>query len=394
VPKASINVNCDGDTLTCIDGDQYFSQKRYYPISDVYVYINEFAGYAEDEWEFSRFKLRAGARVSEDDYMNNINIAPRTELQWNIFNDNSTIFTLGYSRYYSANLLANKLREGMASSVRSDRWTYNNKVTPWMPTDNYTQSEYNFRELRTPYTDEYAVAAQQDIYGSILGLKYMERRSKDEFARNREVKEKDGKTHYRLNNNGSSSYRSVQLKWEKAWKNHFVMFNASWSESKTSNDNYETVFGLEELDTDVIYNGRWIKLADLPKDNFNKPYVFNLSYVGKFFNHLTVSGILNYSTPYKTLYSETEEEYLEIVGNSITIYKTIEIDDTFTLDCSFSWEQKIYDNHNIILTLEVSNILDTKNKIGEGSHTYFSDSYNYDKFQMGRQFWAGIAYEF
>ncbi|MDR2400238.1 MAG: hypothetical protein LBD73_01130, partial [Deferribacteraceae bacterium] len=142
--------------------------------------------------------------------------------------------------------------------------------------------------------------------------------------------------------------------------------------------------------------GRRIKLKDLPKDNYNRPYVFNLSYVGKYFNHLTVSGIINYSTPHKKLYSETEDDGTSTPGdrNIISVYKTIELDDSFTLDCTFSWEQKIYKDHKIILTLEVMNILDSKNKIGEGYRTYYKGDYNYDKFQLGRQFWAGIGYEF
>ncbi|MDR2400985.1 MAG: TonB-dependent receptor plug domain-containing protein, partial [Deferribacteraceae bacterium] len=116
---ASLDVNCAGDSFTCVDGDQYFALRRYYPASDVYAQVNEYAVYAEDEWKFSRLKLRAGARVSGDDYMGNINIAPRTQLQWDIFDDNATLLTVGYSRYYGANLLANKLREGMVPSVET-----------------------------------------------------------------------------------------------------------------------------------------------------------------------------------------------------------------------------------------------------------------------------------
>jgi hypothetical protein len=395
-PGSSGIVNCKDDTLSCLPGDQYVTRRIFYPVSDVYAYINEYAVYAEDEWGFSRLKLRVGARVSGDDYMNNINIAPRTELQWNIFDGNSTLLTLGYARYYSANLLANKLREGIAPSILNLRWTSRGEVTPWMPTDNDTMSVYNFRELKTPYTDEYTIAAEQKILGSVLGLKYIERHARDEFASDREVAESDGKYHNRLNNNGTSGYKAVQLKWSKRWENHNVMFNAAWSESKTSNDNYDEFFGLEELEREVIFNGKTIKLKDLPKDNFNKPYIFNLSYAGSFFDHLIVSGILNYSTPHKRLYSETIST--GVIGpdgpESISAYRTVEIDDTITLDCSFSWEQKLYNSHKIILTLEVLNILDSKNKIGESSRSYYKGSYNYNIYQMGRQFWAGIAYEF
>jgi hypothetical protein len=394
---ASLIVDCNGDTLTCVDADQYFATKNYFPVSDVYVYINEYAAYLEDEWKFSRLKLRAGGRLSGDDYLNNINFAPRTQLQWDIFDDNATLITIGYARYYSANLLANKLREGMLPKIETVRWLHNNKVTPWMPTDTYSVDVYNFRELKTPYTDEYTAAAEQKISASILGLKWTERHARDEFASDREVVEKDGFYHRRLNNNGSSDYRSVQLKWEKGWKNHIASFNASWSESSTSNDNYDEDYGLEDMEKDVIYNGETIKRKDLPKDNFNRPFVFNLSYVGKFFNHLTASGILKYTTSHKKQYSQNMDTGIELPDGDtyfISVYRTVELDDMLTLDCTLSWEQKVYKDHKIIVTLEVLNLFDAKNKIGEDLRNYYKGSYEYNEYQMGRQFWAGIAYEF
>jgi hypothetical protein len=391
----SLSVNCNGDTFSCIDGDQYFDTRVRYPASDVSAYINEYAVYLEDEWKFSRLKLRAGGRVSGDDYMNNINFAPRTQLQWDIFNDNATLLTIGYSRYYSANLLANKLREGIAGEIKNVRWTYNNKLTPWMPTDDISVSIYNFRELKTPHTDEYTAALEQKIFGSILGLKYMERHARDEFAIDDRIAEKDGKYHQRLNNSGSSDYRSAQLKWSRAWENHYIIFNATWSESNTSHNKYDDILGLDTPEAEVVFNGRTIKRKDLPKDNFNKPYIFNLGYVGRYFNHLTVSGILNYSTPYKKLYSEGDENIGMLNdSNLVSAYGIAEIGDIITLDCSLSWEQKIYNDHKIILTLEVLNLLDSKNKIGEAHRIYYKGDYSYGKYQMGRQFWAGLAYEF
>jgi outer membrane receptor protein involved in Fe transport len=153
----------------------------------------------------------------------------------------------------------------------------------------------------------------------------------------------------------------------------------------------------------VFFDGELIKLKDLPKNNFNKPYVFNLTYLGKYFDHLTVSAALKYTTSYKKLLSLEDEfggegDFNPETGlnDEITYgsYGIVEFDDAITVDCSFSWEQKIYRDQKLIFTLEVLNILDAKNKTGEGTRAYYKGAYRYNIYQLGRQFWAGIAYEF
>jgi hypothetical protein len=401
---ASPDVRCGGDMQTCIDGDQYFASRNTYPVSDVSVWINEYAGYGEDEWDFLRFKLRLGLRVSNDDYMNNTNFSPRTQFQYDIFNDNRTVLTLGYSRYYGANLLRNKLREAGISDDRYFRQTYNNRIQEWMPTDLNSIIEYNFKELRTPYTDEYSANISQNIYDSVLSAQYVERRSDDEFATSYREIEKDGKAHYRLDNAGSSRYRSVRLGWRKSWENHSLMFNGTWSESYTSYNNYDANYNLEDTGAETILDGEIIKKKDLPKDNFNRPYIFNLTYVGKYFSHLTVSGVFTYTTSHKRLvdladvsvgYEGTNSATMLPDEKKLNVYKTVRFKDAYMLDASLAWEQPTFSGQKLVLTFEVLNILDKRNKIGEAARvTHKWEAYAFETYQLGRQFWAGVAYEF
>jgi hypothetical protein len=402
--KLSEDVICGSDIETCVEGEQYFSIRSTYPQSDVVARINEYALYLNDEWQFSRFKLGIGARLTNDDYMNNTNLSPRTLLEYDVFDNGNTLLAAGYSRYYSSNLLSNKLREGMLPSIKNVRGLHNYAPRDWGYTDNQTFSEYNFKDLKTPYSDEYTLGIEQNIFDNIININYIYRDSGDEFARDYVVLESDGRRHWRLNNNGSSTYTSVQLKWSKSWKNHSFMANTTWSESRTSNENYDSYFGLDDLDTDVFLDGKRIKLSDLPKDNFNKPYVINAAYYGRFFEHLTVSAALKYTTAHTMLSSEDDVfvGYGEIdpdtgVREELTLasYSTAKIKDSYTLDCTFAWEQKTFDNQTLTVTLEVQNILDLKNKIGEGSRTTATQGYyTYDIYQMGRQFWLGLSYTF
>jgi hypothetical protein len=73
------------------------------------------------------------------------------------------------------------------------------------------------------------------------------------------------------NNNGSNEYKSVQFRWSKSWTNHNIVFNATWQDSKTSNDNYNDNYGLEELEDIVIFEGKPVKRHELPRHNFNRP---------------------------------------------------------------------------------------------------------------------------
>jgi hypothetical protein len=405
--NAALNgdVNCDKDTEdSCVAGEQYFKTRSTYPVSDVYAVINQFALYANDDWRIGRILFSAGFRLTNDDYMNNTDISPRTRLQFDVFGDNGTILTGGYSRYYGSSLLSNKLREGIAPSIKKVRKVYLYDLEPWLDAADQTLTEYNYRELKTPYSDEFTAGIEQKIFGSILNLNYTARFNEDEFATDYIALEKDGRRHWRLNNNGSSEYQSVQIEWSKSWKNHSLIFNTTWSESKTSNDTYDANFDLEDMDSEVFLEGKRIKIKDLPRDNFNKPYVLNFAYAGKFFENLTASAVLKFTSPYKKLSSEDDVlvGYTDIDPDTgkqeeITLasYSIAHVNESYMLDCIFSWRQKTFKDQSLTVTLEIFNILNLKNKIGEASRTTATQGYyTYDIYQMGRQFWLGLAYEF
>jgi hypothetical protein len=395
----SYDVRCNiFEGTDCISGEQYFRRRTISPESDVDVEVNLYAAYLEDSWDFSRFNLRMGGRMSLDDYMNNYNISPRLQLQYDIFGNRNTVITAGYSRYYSSSPLSNKLQEGKLPSYVEKRRKEFFEATDWETSSAGIKTAYNYRELNTPYSNEYMIGVNQDIFGSNLGLKYIERYNRDEIAQDRSVTELDGIVHYRLNNNGRSNFRSAQLSLSRSWeKKHTVMLNASWQEAQTSNSNYNNTVDLEELEDIVIFEGRKTHRYELPKDNFNRPIRVNLAYTGRFFDHFTFSAIMNYRTPYRQLqivdsnyilgYGETDPVTGETVQIVTDVYEIKQLNDSFTMDCSFAWEQKLFFEHQLVFTLEVSNILNTRNEAGRGT----SGSSQYE---LGRQFWAGLNYKF
>jgi hypothetical protein len=398
----SAGVNCNGDLFTCVEGEQFLARREVTPASHVEAEINEFSGYIEDSWTFSRFNLRAGLRVTNDDYMQNTNFAPRTQLQFDVFGNDKTVFVVGYNRYYSGNLLANKLREGRAPSYVERTWTNFNVLQDWFTTTDGASATYKYTELDTPYKDEYVAGVTQALFGGSFNVKYIERKGKDEFARERHENGAGGRPYYTLNNNGESQYRSVQVKWQRAWKNHNIMMNATWQESETSNNSYDDTYDLEDMEKFVIFKGKQIKVNEMPKDNFNRPVVLNLAYTGKFFERLTLSSAIKYKTAYKQIelvekdYFTGIKEYDPVIGKDVYLtasaYDEKKNKESITVDCLIAWEQPIFNDHKITFSLEVYNVFNAKNKVGK---SYTSSSVNsYETYEMGRQFWAGVSYDF
>ena len=394
----SVDINCGGDSGTCVDGEQYFSGRTVTPSSNVFALVNEYALYAQDSWKFYRFNLRVGLRVTYDDFMDNVNFAPRTELKYDIFNDNSTVLTAGYNRYFSATLLANKLKEGVSPSYQEQRWTYRNQLQDFQPVSDGTKTSYNFSELRTPYVDEFVGAVDQSVLGGYLSLKYIARLSDDGFARESGETEADGIAYYRLNNNGSGTYQSVQMSYDRKWTNHRITFNVAWQHSITSNDSYEDIFNLEDLDNKVVYNGNTIPLSELPKDNYNKPVIVNLAYVGKFFKYFKFSTFVTFQSPYKEL-ELVDSEYFIGEGAidpstgkptklSTAAYETKSRGATFIVDCAITFEKLVTELAKVSVSLEINNLFNIKNDTGSGYGSTTTSS----TYEMGRQFWLKVGY--
>ncbi len=390
----SVDIICNGQSA-CIDGDQYFHTREVTPESDTSAMINKLSLYAEDKYSVYRFDVRAGVRVAYDDYMTNLNLSPRTELKYDIFDDLFTVLTFGYNRYHSSALLTYKLREGRAANYTESRWTEYNQVQDWTPTASDANVVYNFSSLKTPYTDELLASVDQAVLTGTLNLKYIERFGKDIIAQERSVGS-NGDINYHLNNNGTSHYRSVQAKWSKAWEKHYFMINASWQDSTASNDTYDDSLDLEDLENEVMFNGQIIKQYQLPEDDYNRPVVINVGYVGNFFDNLYLSTNVKFTTGYKKNELQ-EEEYVTGTGpndpitgnptqNSISVYETVEYDPNITVDVAVEWRQPLSWGHKLIVTAEVNNLFNTKNQIGSSSST--------TSYELGTQLWLGATYEF
>ena len=395
-----VDVICNGDYTSCVDGDQYFKSRRISPISDVKASINNIYAYVEDDYQIERVNIRLGVRLNYEDYMNNFTASPRARLSIDLLNNKKTIITGGYNRYYAQALLTYKLREGRAADIQEHRYTHNNEVQDWITDTLSSKSTYKFSDLETPYTDEFTASINQEILGSYINAKYIERHSKNGIALNRGETKEDGVIYYTYNNNGSSLYRSVIVKWSKGWQNHRIMANFTWSMSESSGTSYDDNLDALDLEKDIYYNGKLVKRYELPNDNFARPIILNFGYIGKFFDkRLTVSTLLKYRSPYKTIMQIDDmsvgNKYPdpttgEMVQETVSAYEDVIYGNNVTVDLSVYWEQKLWHDTKLTLFAEVYNLFNTQNKIGYSKKS----SSMVDDYELGTQIWIGASYEF
>ena len=400
-------VFCGDDNETCIEGDQYFTERKITPKSFTEANIFGIGAYGEFDLKLERFLFKIGGRISWDDYMNNVNFSPRVRLTLDLFNNKSTLLMGGYGRYYAASMMYYKLREARVPDVLEKRWTGSNneqgtggknELNGWKPSSMISKYSYKFSDLNTPYSDEYSASINQKILGSFVNIKYIERHGKDNIAQNRDEIGADRVAYYTFNNNGTSLYRSVQIKWQKTWKNHSLMANITWSHSETSNDTYDQSLDVEDLEEVVFYKGEKIKQYELPKGNYARPVVFNATYVGRFFKHLKFSLTLKYKSPYTALEKVGDEslgyEELDENGNLVTktasSYDDVLYGHNFTVDLGLFWEQQLYKDLKLTIFAEVYNLFNNKNSIGKRMYTEGSSQ----DYGLGTQVWFGANLEF
>ncbi|MCM2264155.1 MAG: TonB-dependent receptor [Desulfuromonadales bacterium] len=379
----------DGDP-TCISGEQYFNARNIYPEGSASAVIHQQAYYVEDLVSFGRFTLRPGVRVSHDDFLDNMDFAHRLAGSWDLFGNGATLLLAGHNRYFGEALLTYKLREAIAPATRQTR-KFSNESWPENLTGTPVSTTLNkFSELDTPFSDEFTVGVEQKLLGGTLSLNYLDRRHRDQFAK--ETITENGKKYFVLNNNGSSNYESWSIGWERQWRKHYLNINYSYAESTnnmtrtTTDEDYDENLSDVEADTLVWYDGKYVNKEDLPRVDYYRPHVLNVVYVGKLPYGLTFTNITKYQSGYEAIdtLTTTEKKALDI-PTSVTAYEKDRRSGACIFDWRIDWENKIYRDQSMILSLEINNVFDRKVKVGSDGD---------DIYELGREFWLGMSYKF
>jgi len=405
IATADAEVVCPPEVNDCIDGQQYFDKRLFFAADDISADINFYDAYLEDKITWQKLEIRPGVNISHDDFMKNTNVAPRLAASYDVFDDRSSVLFGGLNRYYGKTLLTYKLREAsqpFQTQLRDPETLEWHGQEPFiLPDIGFVNDRrgrpFVFSELNTPYTDETVLGINQRLFGGQLVLAWIRREGRDEFFRESvdlPATLADGteymKESYRLTNKGERSHDEYTLEWERAWQRHYLAFNATYQETETNNENYSNPLGLGDFDKLVWYEGEFLNLEELPRLDFNRPWVINLLYSARLPWNIVFTNVTRYQSGYEGLdkLSNSEEKALGLPTSTLA-YRKEQKPEAWIFDWQLSWTRELPRNQLLTLNLEIDNVFDQRVEIGDPSRTL-----TYQTFQTGRQFWLGLIYSF
>lgn len=304
------DILCDLPSAENNDQGQFLSNGKYYKKGSTHIDQNSVYLFAENQMLWDKFSARLGLRADYETLSKNFNLAPRTSFKYSPFQSELLSFTTGWNRYYSNYTLNTELRDEVA------HLEYNLKRTN-SPQEDWVQiglsdiliSNLNIRrsELDTPYSDEIVFGMNGQIKNWNIGLKWINRDTKDEITKSRYVVEGTKNTidYFSYSNIGKSTADIYTLainnihplKLKNSEHNFGLAFD--YNEIKKNYNTYVDAFNINSQttaeDREVIYNGKLIKFNERPVENYAQPWTTRVSWDINFLNTpIKISNFLSY----------------------------------------------------------------------------------------------------
>jgi hypothetical protein len=135
---------------------------------------------------------------------------------------------------------------------------------------------------------------------------------------------------------------------------------------------------------------------DLPARVQNRPIIVNLIWVAELPARFTFTNISRYRSAYREIVQTGEFRPLpdaikridpvtgEEILDAVVVYEDITHAGRVIFDWKLDWSVPLYRQQLLVLSLEINNVFNSRIQTGGIRTTY----------EMGRQFWAGVAYDF
>lgn len=384
---------------------QLLSRRTRFTTGDFDFTTTQWGAWIQDEIEAGRFTLRPGLRVDSDNYMNKTTWSPRLAAQYDLFGNRNTVLHAGANRYYGRNITSWRLREGrnqlryngeVRNTVNSD-WTVGTQATNLV----------KFSELDIPYDDELMLGIEQRWQRFTFDLKYVNRKGRDQVLEVSGTTLDQPSTDPTLSNsyttytNGGKSDTDIvtltvspldTLNWFGTQTTGQLVLD--WRDSKRNAPDYissETDFYI--TNPYIQYDGKVIRYASRPADNYNRPWSLRLSSITRIPQwQLTWTNFLRYRAAYsrvaQTASASSSGVYHQ--GEQIAVWEKRKFNHALTWDIRLGWEFPTTRQQAFFVNLDVFNVLD-KASVAEISNVSAS---GFKTYEVGRQFWLEVGYRF
>jgi hypothetical protein len=381
-------ISCSPNDPECIDGEQFIYQRNVRPEDSAKAQILNLNAYIENVIKKERLTLRPGVRASYNNFQENTDLAPRLTTSIDIWNNSKTILIGGVGRYFNTNLLTLKLEEQKKPFEIYRRSIFpvdgEPEVWPEEPRPRTSIPASRTSNLKTPYSDEWSIGLQQKAFGGLSEIVYINRNYKDQIIS--VILDKDENYFYKeWRNSGRRKYEELSLSWRKEWSKHFLSLNISWQNIKSNSSSYADIFNehqIKELPDEinyVWYDEKLMQREELPPNNFNRPIKASLIYTAQLAYGFSFSNTTNYRGRYKALLRDGTDQ-----SGLYDAYAVSTVPSALIFDWKIAWASPDWKGNRIEYTLDILNVFDRKIHYGPEDNDYL----------LGRQFWAGITYNF
>ena len=376
------NVSCQPGDPECINGEQFIYYKIVRPEDDAAAHIFNLDLYMEDTIKKNKLTLQPGIRISYNDFQRNADVAPRLSTSFDLWGDDRTVLIAGVNRYYNTNSLTLKLEEQKSQFERYSRSLnpVTNEPEAWVPWDRTRFSASRTNNLKTPYSDEWSIGLQQEVFGGQAETIYINRNYKDQIVSVILDRDDDGYTYKEWRNSGRRKHEELSLSWFKDWRKHYLSLNITWQKTKSNSSSYADYLENEPNEIDYVwYDGKLMLREELPPNNFNRPIKASLVYITKLAYGFSFTNTTNYRNRYKALMVDGTGP-----DGIYDAYSVTTVPSALIFDWKISWISPIRKGNSLECTLDVLNVFDRKTHYGPEDNDYL----------IGRQFWAGLEFIF
>lgn len=392
------NLSCYSNTGhkydACDEGNgqdgQFLKNRTSYLAGKIEVQQDRWHAFLQDQIQWDKyFTATLGFRADYDSLTKNNNVAPRSSFVFKPFANEQLSFTTGWNRYYGLNAFYNELQDQKGLLII--RQTRDNLSADWK--EKAYAGSFTYRsQLDTPYADETMFGINAEYANSRIGLKWVNRKNKDQIRRTESVKDPAISTNrfsYTYDNEGKSESNIYTLSLinisplKLFGTQHLFSLNADYTETQRNFDSYSTAY---YTGTPIIYyDGKLINAEDKPSEIFNTPWTTRLGWNIKFDRiPLSINNFISYQGKVDAM-KKISKGYSDKNNEQYDMYTPYTTKNTFYWDVRTTYDIPLNKDLKAILGLTINNVTNRDN-------FYLDSGVAYP--QIGRQFIADVTFKF